>query len=171
MLVEYAYLFLRLIFNTVQLRFYHCPLQLYHCTNGQCYHPILGPVFMTKPLTYCTSGGDDLRSTLASPPPPYSPSLAWPHPVPGVATRDYNPTKLLSQAHPIIRYSPQGRSHAGFTKFTQLHVVTSQFVMFISCALRARIKDGTGSRLDSCEVNLDFIQLALVLRVVVLYLQ
>ena len=34
----------------------------------------------------------------------------------------------------------------GFTKFTQLHVVTSQFVMFIPCALRARIEDGTGSR-------------------------
>ena len=31
----------------------------------------------------------------------------------------------------------------GFTKF---HVVTSQPVMFISCALRARIKDGTGFR-------------------------
>ena len=36
--------------------------------------------------------------------------------------------------------------HTGFTKFTQLHVVTSQFVMFIPCALRARIEDGTGSR-------------------------
>ena len=34
----------------------------------------------------------------------------------------------------------------GCTKFTQLHVVTSQFVMFISCALRARIEAGTGSR-------------------------
>ena len=34
----------------------------------------------------------------------------------------------------------------GFTKFTQLHVVTSQFVMFIPSALRARIEDGTGSR-------------------------
>ena len=40
----------------------------------------------------------------------------------------------------------------GFTKFTQLHVVTSQFVMFISCALRVWIEDGTGSRPDSCEV-------------------
>ena len=60
-------------------------------------------------------------------------------------------------------------SGKGFTKFTQLHVVTSQFVMFISCALRVRIEDGTGARLDSCEENLD-LQLALVLRVVVLYL-
>ena len=34
----------------------------------------------------------------------------------------------------------------GFTKFTQLHVVTSQFVMFIPCALRVRIEDGIGSR-------------------------
>ena len=31
-------------------------------------------------------------------------------------------------------------------EFTQLDVVTSQFVMFIPCALHARIKDGTGSR-------------------------
>ena len=30
--------------------------------------------------------------------------------------------------------------NAGFTKFTQLHVVTSQFVMLIPCALRARIE-------------------------------
>ena len=41
----------------------------------------------------------------------------------------------------------------GFTKFTQLHVVTSQFVMIISCALRARIEDRTGSRHDLVEVN------------------
>ena len=34
----------RLIFNTTQLRFYHCSLELNHCTNGQCYPPILGPV-------------------------------------------------------------------------------------------------------------------------------
>ena len=34
----------------------------------------------------------------------------------------------------------------GITKFTQLHVVTSQFVMFIPCALCAWIEDGTGSR-------------------------
>ena len=34
----------------------------------------------------------------------------------------------------------------GFTKFTQLHVVTSQFVMVIPCALRAQIEDRTGSR-------------------------
>ena len=54
----------------------------------------------------------------------------------------------------------------GFTKFTQLHEVTSQFVMFISCALCARIEDGTGS---SCEVNFH-LQLALVLRVMILYL-
>ena len=47
----------------------------------------------------------------------------------------------------------QQRYGEGFTKFTQLHEVTSQFVMFICCALRARIEDGTGSRLDSCEVN------------------
>ena len=57
----------------------------------------------------------------------------------------------------------------GFTKFTQLHEVTSQFVTFISCALRAQIEDGTGSRLDSCEVNFH-LQLALVLRVVILCL-
>ena len=57
----------------------------------------------------------------------------------------------------------------GFTKFTQLHVVTSQFVMFISCALRARMEDRTGSRLDSCEVNI-YLQLAIGLQVVVLYL-
>ena len=35
---------------------------------------------------------------------------------------------------------------SGCTKFTQLLVVTSQFVMFISCAMRARIEAGTGSR-------------------------
>ena len=40
----------------------------------------------------------------------------------------------------------------GFTKFTQLHVVTSQFVMVIPCALRARIEDRTGSRHDLVEV-------------------
>ena len=32
-----------IIFNTAQLRFYHCPLWLYHCTNLQCYPLILGP--------------------------------------------------------------------------------------------------------------------------------
>ena len=66
----------------------------------------------------------------------------------------------------------------GFTKFTQLHVVTSQFVMFIPCALRARIEDGTGSRHTTrrssvkvpCEV-IFHLQLAIVLLVVVLYLQ
>ena len=42
-LVEYAYSFLRLIFNTAQLGFYHCTLQLYHCKNVQYYPPILGP--------------------------------------------------------------------------------------------------------------------------------
>ena len=41
MLVEYAYLFLRLIFNNAQLRFYHW-------TNGQCYPPILGPASREK---------------------------------------------------------------------------------------------------------------------------
>ena len=43
----------------------------------------------------------------------------------------------------------------GFTKFTrtQLHVVTSQFVMAWVSALRARIEDGTGSRHDFVEVN------------------
>ena len=40
----------------------------------------------------------------------------------------------------------------GFTKFTQLHVVTSQFVMVIPCALRARIEDRTGSRHNLVEV-------------------
>ena len=40
-------------------------------------------------------------------------------------------------------------SKKGFTKFTQLHVVTSQFVMIIPCALPARIEDRTGSRHDS----------------------
>lgn len=42
--------------------------------------------------------------------------------------------------------NPQGSPHIwplllGFTKFTQLDVVTSQFVIVISCALRARIED------------------------------
>ena len=41
------------------------------------------------------------------------------------------------------------REARGFTKFTQLHEVTSQFVMFISCALRAQMEDGTGSRPDN----------------------
>ena len=41
----------------------------------------------------------------------------------------------------------------GFTKFTQLHVVTSQFVMVWVSALRARIEDRTGSRHDFVEVN------------------
>ena len=49
-LVEYTYPFLRLIFNTAQLSFYHCPLLVYHCTNGQCYPPILGPVFNNHPI-------------------------------------------------------------------------------------------------------------------------
>ena len=40
----------------------------------------------------------------------------------------------------------------GFTKFTQLHVVTSRFVMFISCVLRARIDDGTGSNYPKSSV-------------------
>ena len=57
----------------------------------------------------------------------------------------------------------------GFTKLTQLHVVTSQFVMFISCALHAWIEDGTRSRPDSCEVNFH-LQLAVVLWVAILYL-
>ena len=34
---EYAYSFVRLIFNTAQLGFYHCTLQLNHCKNVQCY--------------------------------------------------------------------------------------------------------------------------------------
>jgi len=38
---EYAYSFLRSIFNTAQLIFYHCTL--YHCKNVQCYPLILGP--------------------------------------------------------------------------------------------------------------------------------
>ena len=69
---------------------------------------------------------------------------------------------------------------AGFTNFTQLPVVTSQFLMFIPCALRVRIEDGTGSRHVNwtreaqykvpCEVNFH-LQLAVVLQVVVLYLQ
>ena len=50
-----------------------------------------------------------------------------------------------------------GLSVKGFTKFTQLHVVTSQFVMVISCALRARIEDRTGSRHDLVEVDRSFI--------------
>ena len=42
--------------------------------------------------------------------------------------------------------SPQGNPHIwpfllGFTKFTQLDVVTSQLVIVISCALRAQIED------------------------------
>ena len=42
----------------------------------------------------------------------------------------------------------------GFTKFTQLRVVTSQFVIIIPCALHARIEDRTRSRHDlySCIV-------------------
>ena len=66
---------------------------------------------------------------------------------------------------------------AGFTKFTQFNVVTSQIVMFIPCALRTRIEDGTGSRHVNwtqearykvpCEVNFH-LQLAMVLRSVVL---
>jgi len=55
----------------------------------------------------------------------------------------------------------------GFTKFTQLHVVTPQFVMVIPCALRARIEDRTGSRHDLVEVKFH-LQLAIVLRIVVL---
>ena len=39
----------------------------------------------------------------------------------------------------------------GFTKFTKLHVVTSQFVMVITCALCARIEDPC--RHDLVEVN------------------
>ena len=38
--------------------------------------------------------------------------------------------------------SAKGSHGQEFTKFTQLNVVTSQSV--ISCALRARIEDGTG---------------------------
>ena len=52
-------------------------------------------------------------------------------------------------------YHAELQSQTGLTKFTQLHVVTSSFVMFIPCALRARIEGGTGSRLevlDRCEV-------------------
>ena len=44
-------------------------------------------------------------------------------------------------------------STVGFTKFTQLHMVTSQFVMVWVSALRARIEDRTGSRHDFVEVN------------------
>ena len=67
----------------------------------------------------------------------------------------------------------------GCTKFTQLHVVTSQFVMFIF----AHCTRGSKLELDPdilighqeaqykvpCEVNFH-LQLALVLRVLVLYL-
>ena len=50
----------------------------------------------------------------------------------------------------------------------QLHVVTSQFVMFISCALRARIEYGTGSRhVARRSTSPLHLQLAIVLRVVV----
>ena len=48
-LVEYAYSFLRLIFNTAQLGFYHCTL--YHCKNVQCYPPILGPGYNSTVLS------------------------------------------------------------------------------------------------------------------------
>ena len=47
------------------------------------------------------------------------------------------------------RLAHASMSRTGFTKFTQLHVVTSQFVMIIPCALPARIEDRTGSRHDS----------------------
>ena len=51
----------------------------------------------------------------------------------------------------------------GFTKFTQLHVVTSQFVMVIPCALRAQIEDRTGSAHGGGGK-----QLAIVLQIIVL---
>ena len=47
----------------------------------------------------------------------------------------------------------RGHKLVGFTKFTQLCVVTSQFVMAWVNALRARIEDRTGSRHDFVEVN------------------
>ena len=37
------------MFNTAQLRFYHCPLKLNHCTNGQGYPLILGPLCSPSP--------------------------------------------------------------------------------------------------------------------------
>ena len=45
--------------------------------------------------------------------------------------------------------APAVAGRRGFTKFTQLHVVTSQFVMITPCALPARIEDRTESRHDS----------------------
>ena len=57
---------------------------------------------------------------------------------------------LLLQAS---RYEPKPCYRWGFTKFTQLHVVTSQFVMVIPCTLRAWIEDRTGSRHDLVGVN------------------
>ena len=79
-----------------------------------------------------------------------------------------------------MELSSEGASEVRFTKFAQLHVVTSQFVMFIPCALDALIEAGTGSRHVNwtqeaqyevpCEVNFH-LQLAIeFLRVVVLYL-
>ena len=75
------------------------------------------------------------------------------------------------------RTSYGGPNFTGFTKFTQLHVVTSQFY-FLRIA-RARIEAGTGSRYVNwtqeaqykgpCKVNFH-LQLALVLQVLVLYL-
>ena len=57
---ECTYSFLRLIFNTAQLEFYHCTLYLNHCTNVQYYPPILGPVacstsgtiLQARPISY-----------------------------------------------------------------------------------------------------------------------
>ena len=72
-----------------------------------------------------------------------------------------------SQAPPSFPSSEKAGGGSLSSPMAQLHVVTSQFVMFISCALRARIENGMGSRLDSCEVNFD-LQLALVLQVVLI---
>ena len=74
--------------------------------------------------------------------------------------------KRVANLRVLRRLSPEGGAWAplappldpppslprrlGCTKFTQLHVVTSQIVMFISCASRARNEAGTGSRHVNC---------------------
>ena len=86
----------------------------------------------------------------------------------GLPCTMYGPYFLyLPWASPILLAPCIWSPSQGFTKFTQLHVVTSQFVMVIPCALCARIEDRTGSRHDLVEVKFH-LQLAIVLWIVVL---
>ena len=77
------------------------------------------------------------------------------------------PSLPVPVKHDLIVGGDQARGIAkreaerGFTKFTQLHVVTSQFVMVIPCALHVQIEDRTGSTHGGK-------QLAIVLQIVVL---